>query len=312
VAETLVRALGPDDLADAGRIIYRAFSRSFRRYGYAEPIADTRSGIGLATAVFASDPTGALLLEAGGGRPIGVGFFQASSSDAFIGPIAIDPEAQGRGYGKRLLKEILDRVPTRRARLLQDAFNPISFRLYSRAQFEVVETLVLLISEPGGPMPVPFERPATKEGAQVFALREGNAMDVPTIAVLDHAASGIERAALLERVTIRSRSILLDGPDGPKGFACAFPGNGVWVIGPGWAEDGPTMAAIVVGLCDRCVRDRESVAVFAPASRSDLVRPLLDVGFRVSHLVNLMVRGAFRPFAGAYLPVLPVDTTIFD
>ena len=90
-------------------------------------------------------------------------------------------------------------------------------------------------------------------------------------------------------------------------MACAFPGWAVWVVGPGWAEDGRTLAALLVGLSQRCVRERESVALFAPAARADLVAPLFDIGFRTSHLVNLMVRGDYNGVCGVYLPVLPLD-----
>jgi hypothetical protein len=55
------------------------------------------------------------------------------------------------------------------------------------------------------------------------------------------------------------------------------------------------------------VREHEGVATFIPTSRADLLCPLLECGFRVSHLVNLMVKGTYAPPQGAMLPVWPVD-----
>jgi len=312
VSDVTIRAMTADDLSHAGRIIYRAFSRSFRRYGYTEPVADARGGAALAAAAFASDPGGGLLLTTDGGRPIGVGFYQRCADDAFIGPVAIDPDAQGRGHGRRLLREILTFTADRSCRLLQDSFNPVSFRLYARAGFAVRDVLSLLVTGPGGPYPVPFEARPLEAPGGVWSLRDVTPRDMPLVARLDREACGVDRAELLERLAPRIRGVILDGPKKPRGFACAFRGSGVWVVGPGWAEDGRTLAAIVVGLAQRCVREREAVAVFAPASDTALVPPLLDVGFRVSHLVNLMVRGEFTPWTGSCLPVLPVDTSLVD
>jgi hypothetical protein len=146
----------------------------------------------------------------------------------------------------------------------------------------------------------------------VWSLRDATPADLPLLSRLDHDACGVDRAELIDRLTPRIKGVILDGPKKPRGFACAFRGAGVWVVGPGWAEDGRTLAAIVVGLAQRCVREREAVAVFAPASDVALIPPLLDVGFRVSHLVNLMVRGSFVPWKGSCLPVLPVDTSLVD
>jgi GNAT superfamily N-acetyltransferase len=308
VSRVTIRALDPGDLDVAGRIIYRAFASGFRRHGYTEPVPDTRSGVALAAAALGADPAGGVLLLAPSGRPVGVAFAQQCADDVFIGPLAVDPNAQGMGYGRRLLAELLDRAGDRGARLLQDAFNTISYRLYARGGFAIRETLALLITLPGGPDPGPFGPTDDAGRRRVLSLRDTTARDLPLIAEMDHAGSGVDRAALLERISTRMRGVVLDGANGPRGFACAFPGAGIWVMGPGRAGDGRTLAAIVVGLSQRCVGSRESVALFAPTSRVDLIQPLLEVGFRISHLVNLMVRGPFTPFDGAVLPVLPVDT----
>ncbi len=351
VTHCTIRPLEPGDLEIAGRIIYRAFSRSFRRYGYPEPVTDSRSGAALAAAALASDPSGGLILEGPAGQALGVSFTQLSPEAAFIGPVAIDPDVQGRGHGRRLLNEILLSVGDRSARLLQDSFNPISYRLYARAGFDVRETLALLVTGPGGPYASPFHRPFIHEtaasgetgvGARESEVRSPAAAnaapslrdadlsagagddtvastpassarsDLTLIGALDTAAIGVDRSVLIERLAARARGVILDPPDGAYGFACAFHGTGVWVIGPGWANDCHTLVSIIVGLADRCVHPHDAVAVFAPTSHSELIRSLLGIGFRVSHLVNLMVRGDYRPPVGACLPVLPIDTSLVE
>ncbi len=307
MATGIIRPLTLRDLSAAGGVVYRAFATSFRRYGYTEPIPSPEAAEALVAAAYSADPAGAIALDAPAGKLVGVAFSQSCRDVAFVGPLAVDPERQGRGFGRRLLQESLTITGERSTRLLQDAFNTVSFRLYARAGFEVRETLALAVTAPGGPQPVSFVEGVESIHRGVWSIRDISHADLPLVAELDRAAYGADRSELLSRLAFRMRAVILDGPKRPRGFACAFHGRGIWVIGPGWAEDGATLAAITVTLAQRCAGDHEAVAAFIPASRSDLLRSLLESGFRVSHLVNVMVRGDFRPFSQATLPVLPPD-----
>lgn len=151
--------------------------------------------------------------------------------------------------------------------------------------------------------------PSGVTSSEVWSLRDVDGTDMERVVALDRAANGVDRGELFARVKGRMRGVILDGPERPRGFACAFPGKGLWVVGPGWAEDGRTLAAIVVGLAQRCAREHDAVAVFAPTTDASLLTPLMDVGFRVSHLVNVMVRGTYEPGRPVRLPILPIDTT---
>jgi len=298
-----------NDIPAAGRIIHRAFAAAFRRHGYIEPITSAESGEALAAAVYTADPAGSIGLESPRGRLAAVSFAQISPTVATIGPLAVDPGSQGLGLSTRLLHETLALASTPSIRLLQDSFNPVSFRLYAHAGFEVRETLALAATAPGGPEPGAIPRPEDGESADsgIWSLRDIAPSEAPMLAELDRSVGGVDRTELFLRLAPRMRSVVLDGPKRPRGFACGFLGRGVWVLGPAWAEDGRTLAAIVVGLAQRCVRDHESVATFIPTSRAELLRPLFECGFRVSHLLNLMVKGDYEPWRGAMLPVLPVD-----
>jgi len=48
-----------------------------------------------------SDPEGSLLAEEGG-KIVGYGFARRFGTLGCIGPIAVQPNAQGRGFGKRI------------------------------------------------------------------------------------------------------------------------------------------------------------------------------------------------------------------
>jgi predicted N-acetyltransferase YhbS len=307
VLEPHARALTPDDFAVAGRILYRSFATAFRHHGYAAPVADAEAGAALAAAAYASDPSGSILL-ASGTEALAVGFLQRCPEVAFLGPLAVEPRVQRQGHGRRMLHALLDLAEGCGVRLIQDAFNPASYHLYAREGFEVRETLALMATAPGRLSLVPPGPPAAEGLRGVWPIRDLDVRDIPLIAEMDRAATGADRRGLIERLAARLHGVVLRGPERVRGFACGLRGRGFWIVGPAWADDGRTLAAILVGLVQRCVRHGEPVAAFVPASRGDLVTTLLDVGFRVSHLVNFMVRGRFEGFRGACLPILPVDT----
>src|SRR5207253_2111586 len=86
---------------------------------------------------------------------------------ATIGPIAVDPRAQGRGIGRRLLERAIELggrgVP--QVRLVHESFNSQALGLYLHAGFRVVAPLLDLELPPVAALP----RPSSPRVAWRFA-----------------------------------------------------------------------------------------------------------------------------------------------
>ncbi|MCW2983537.1 MAG: hypothetical protein JWR63_1107, partial [Conexibacter sp.] len=99
-----------------------------------------------------------------------------------VGPISVDPQAQGTGVGRELMEAALKRGEGARGmRLLQDSFNVQSLSLYASLGFDVKEPAVVVSGRP---------RSAPAAGIDVRPLQED---DVKTCERLCLRVHGFER-----------------------------------------------------------------------------------------------------------------------
>jgi predicted N-acetyltransferase YhbS len=83
------------------------------------------------------------------GQVIGSNFLDERDPIRGLGPVTVDPQAQVRGVGRRLMEAVLERVRgATGVRLVQDAYNMLSISLYASLGFEVKEPLLLMEGEP--------------------------------------------------------------------------------------------------------------------------------------------------------------------
>jgi predicted N-acetyltransferase YhbS len=81
------------------------------------------------------------------GRAVGSNFLDERSSIAGLGPITIDPAAQDKGVGRRLMLALMDRATQQKfagVRLVQAAFHNRSLSLYTKLGFDTREPLSCL------------------------------------------------------------------------------------------------------------------------------------------------------------------------
>src|SRR5207248_2231101 len=138
------------------------------------------------------DPLGGLVAEEGG-RIVGVGWVHPRGAVATIGPLAVEPAAQGRGIGRRLLERLVETagkgVP--QVRLVHESWNAASLGLYLRAGFRVVAPLVELELAPGS-------RLAVAAPPAGLALRVATPDDRARIVARDARAFGAPRPQSVE------------------------------------------------------------------------------------------------------------------
>jgi hypothetical protein len=80
---------------------------------------------------------------------VGSNFLDERGPIRGLGPITVDPVAQGRGVGRRLMEVAIDRgAGATGIRLLQDAFNTGSLSLYASLGFDVAEPVALMSGRP--------------------------------------------------------------------------------------------------------------------------------------------------------------------
>jgi predicted N-acetyltransferase YhbS len=217
------------------------------------------------------------------GKLVGSCFLDERGPIAGIGPITVDPAAQNRSIGRRLMIDVIERC-TRRGvagvRLLQSAYHNRSLCLYTKLGFETRETVSKLDGKPLGiSLPGYAIRPAVEgdipacnalcqrvhghnRGGEVGdAIRQGSAR------VAEHLG---EITAYCTDIAFFSHAVAGTNNDLKAliGAASAFPGGGFLV----------------------------------PTRNGDLFRWCLQHDLRLVHQLTLMTIGLYNEPAGAYLP----------
>jgi predicted N-acetyltransferase YhbS len=285
--DIVVRPATAADAEACGRIGYEGFKALNERHGsptnYPSVEAATARVLALLghPAVYGVVPT-----ERGGGRVLGFNFLSERDPVRAVGPIVVDPTAQGRGVGRRLMLAALDRAAAAGApgvRLTQEAYNLGSLGLYAGLGFDAKEPLV-----------VPTGRPSHEPGAgwEVRPLRED-----------DLAAC----TALHERVRGHSRANeLRDALGGGLAWVARHDGRvvthaavvTVWLANHGVGGTEEDLAALLAG-AGRLAAD--PLALLLPVRQAGLFRWCLEAGLRPVKPMVLMSLGAYREPEGAWL-----------
>jgi hypothetical protein len=287
------RPLALKDVEEAGDILYQAFGAVYAERGFRPPFPSPEAGAWLARAYLDLDPGGAVAAERGA-RLAGVGFVHLRGAVASIGPVASRPGAP-EGTGRAIMDSLIaiaDRGGARTQRLFQDAFNPRSFALYGKLGFEPKEVVAYAVCDPGAPRRAPAPRPGV-------ALRELDLDHLDDLGRIDRKLSGADRRADFDLI-LRSGGGwgLFAGAD-LRAFLLYREGASRVALAPAAAASDPADLVTLVAFAASRFPDR-ALSARLPTAPPDLLRPLLQMGFRIDHLGNLMVRGP-EPRSGFHL-----------
>ena len=184
-AGIVVRAIEPADGDECARIVYEAFAGLHDRHRFPRDFPTLEAASQLTGSFIAHPRIWGIVAEADG-QIIGSNFLDERGPITGVGPITIDPEAQGRGIGRRLMEAVIARgAEARGIRLFQDSFNMQSLSLYASLGFEVREPAVVMSGRPKSGPP---------SGIQVRPLEES---DVEECELLCLSVHGFERTSEL-------------------------------------------------------------------------------------------------------------------
>jgi len=281
-----IRAIEPADADACARITYEAFSRVQQPHGFPGDFPTLEAAAQLTT-IFSAHPAIWGVVAEADGRIVGLNFLDERGPITGVGPISVDPEAQGRGVGRRLMEAVMERgARARGVRLLQDAFNLQSLSLYASLGFEVTDPVVVMGGTP---------RSGPPAGIEVRPLEEEDLEECERLCVAVH---GFERTAeLRDALHVPAFSPFVAIRDGRitaytttlTFFQAAY----------GVAETEDDMRALIAG----ALAAGDAPASFLlPTRQAGLFRWCLGEGLHAVKPMTYMSAGEYREPEGCWIP----------
>ena len=281
-----VRAIEPADGDECARIVYEAFGglHDYHRFPRDFPTLEAAEQL---TSNFIAHPAIWGVVAEAEGRIVGSNFLDERGTITGVGPITVDPKAQGHGVGRRLMEAVMDRGAGARAiRLFQDSFNMQSLSLYASLGFEVKEPAVVISGRP---------RSGPAAGIEVRPLEEGDLEDCERLCLTVH---GFERTNELRdavQMPVLSPSVAVrDGRITAYATTLTF-----FPAAYAVAETEDDMRALVTGAL---AAGDEPASFLLPTRQAGLLRWCLSEGLRPVKPMTYMSIGEYREPDGCWIP----------
>lgn len=282
-SSVMLRAGRPDDALKCGTILYQGLRAIAQQHGFEPDFPSAEFGAGMLTELLADPAVYSVVAETEDGRVIGSNFLWEGDTIAGIGPTSVDPAAQNRSVGRRLMEHVLQRAQEKRCagvRLVQAAHNSRSLSLYTKLGFNVRSPLAELQGQPLGlTIPGHTVRPATE--ADLAACNQ-----------LCYRIHGHDRAGELKGAVGRGTATLVECDGRVSGYA-----SEIGLFGHAVGENNEDLKALI-----GAAPALNGLGFYVPMRNADLFRWCLNLGLRVSQTATLMSLGLYNEPAGAFLP----------
>jgi predicted N-acetyltransferase YhbS len=281
-----LRPIEAADRDDAARIVYEAFAGIHDHHRFARDFPTLEVAMQL-TANFIAHPSIYGVVAELDGRVVGSNFLDERGPVRGVGPITVDPAAQGSGVGRALMQAVLDRgAGALGVRLLQDSFNTGSLSLYASLGFEVAEPVALMKGLP---------RSAGVEGVRVRPLERA---DLAEAEALHRRVHGYERTAELEDALAAPgfTPVVAERDGRIVAYAATLT---FFPAAHAVAETQADLAALIAG----GLAESDAPGSFLlPTRQTELFRWSLAEGLRVVKPMTYMTVGTYETPDGAWIP----------
>ena len=287
-----LRPATPDDAEPLGAILFAAFCSIADRHAFPRDFPNADTGAGMIRA-FATTPgiVGVVATDdADDGRVVGCNFLHCQDETAAVGPIAVDPAAQGRGIGRRLMEAVLAvGASATGIRLVQDAFNTTSMSLYASLGFDAKEPLALLSGTPEPSSTSP------RADTEVRPMREP---DLPACAALCRRVHGIERTNELRGAIAHFRPLVVVRDGRVRAYASA---PTFWLMNHAVAETDADLHDLLTGAAAAGTGETP-LSFLLPIRQAKLLRWCLARAMKLVKPMTLMAMGTYQEPRGTFFP----------
>ena len=281
-----IRSIEQADAEICGKIGFQAHKAVSSAHGYPSEQPSIEFAVEMIKTLLANPYSQGYLAEQEG-RFLGSIFVHKfpPSPVAAIGPLTVGPSAEGGGVGRALMEAALMEARKHdynQVRLIQSPSHLRSFALYTKCGFALREPLFLM---QGSPSPSTLQKK--------YDIRAAEFRDISACNQICVSIHGFSRELELQHaLDQRVASIAIDSTDGISGYTA-----GIVFFGHAVAKTNEVLKALIAN----------SSAIlgpgfFVPGRNSDLVRWLLDAGFRIAWPANLMTFGNYVEPLGPFLP----------
>jgi GNAT superfamily N-acetyltransferase len=283
--DAAIRPVTDSDTDACGRICYEGFRTVNEHYGFPPTFPSVEVATRRVSGFIRHPLVFGVVAEAGDGRIVGFNFLSERDSIRAVGPIVIDPAAQGHGIGRQLMEAVLVRARGARGiRLLQDSFNVQSLSLYAALGFDAQEIFIVLS---GAPVNAP---------SSSWKIRSLTASDVAGCEALHERVHGYPRTNEL-RDALATGAPIMALRGGRVRAYMATPT--IWLANHAVAETEEDMQALLLGAARML---KQPISFLIPIRRAALFRWCLMQGFRATRPMTLMTIGEYRDPRGSYFP----------
>ena len=275
-----IRRARLEDAPVCASICWRAFDQVSTRHHFPPDLPSLEGVTALMSEAFCHPGFYCVVAEADG-RVIGSNCMDERNSVAGIGPVTVDPGAQDRGVGRKLMEAALERARNfPGVRLVHAAFHDRALAFYSGLGFDVKEPLSVM------------QGPAIARAIEGYRVRAAQASDRQACNQVCRQVHGHDRGGELESAIEQGAARVVERNGRITGYTSvmAFFGHAV-------AESNPDLEALIAA-----AESFGGPGILVPTRNSALFRWCLANGLRVVQPMTLMARGLYSEPAGAFLP----------
>lgn len=271
----------PADAPELGRICFEAFTTISSKHGFPQDFPSVEVATGFIQFLLGHPEFYSVVAEREG-RILGSNFLDERSPIAGVGPITVDPNAQDRGVGRRLMQGVLDRAAERGyagVRLVQAGYHSRSLSLYVSLGFQVREPLANM----QGAVP--------RVAIPGRSVRAAEAADLEACNRVCQRVHGHHRSGDVRDAIGAGTATVVEHDGRITGYATSLS-----FFGHAVGETDDDVKALI-----GAASSFEGPGILVPA-RSPLFSWCLSQGLRTVQMLTLMSVGLYNEPQGAFLP----------